>query len=102
LGPAGVAWATLVAAVIALAVLIFFVMRGIQEVRIRLWSFVAQGLFVPFVPFLPLCLWIAVRDLCSESFPIPSGFAFVLTTVLSLLTVALIKRGIDGAQRLRN
>ncbi len=101
LGPIGVALATLIAAVIALTVFVFSVMRRVEEVRIGGWIFVYQGMILPFAPFLPLCLWIVLRDHCTSTLPIPSGFAFVLTTALSLLTVALIKRGIGGAQRMK-
>jgi len=100
LGPSGVAWATLIAAIIAMGTLIFAVIYRIAELRINRWSFISQGMLIPLVPFLPLFVWLAIRGWCIRSFSITNRIEVAPTILLCLLTVALIKRGIEGAQRL--
>ncbi len=50
------AWATLIAASIALVIMTFFVMRRVHEVRVKCDMFIRQGILPTLLPFLPLCI----------------------------------------------
>jgi O-antigen/teichoic acid export membrane protein len=61
IGPIGVAWATLVAAVIAVAIVAFAVLPKIRCLSIDSGSFLWQGLGIPLLPYLPVFLILLCR-----------------------------------------
>jgi O-antigen/teichoic acid export membrane protein len=54
IGPIGVAWATLVAAVIAVAIVVFAVLPKIRQLSIGSASFLWQGIGIPLLPYIPV------------------------------------------------
>lgn len=101
IGPAGVAWATLVAALIALAITIFFVMPRIREFSIATSMFVRQGIVLPLLPFLPLCIWLLCRGWYSRAVQASGIFAALPVTAVILLTIVFVIRGVIGAKLLK-
>ncbi|MGP8173716.1 MAG: hypothetical protein ACLP7O_04105 [Terracidiphilus sp.] len=100
IGATGVAWATLVAALIAVSFTIFFVMPRVREVRVESSVFVWQGILVPLLPFLPLCIWLLGRGWYARAVQATGLFAAMPTIVIIVLTVLLVSRGVIGARRL--
>jgi O-antigen/teichoic acid export membrane protein len=101
IGPAGVAWATLIAASIALVITIFFVMRRVHEFRLERSTFIRQGILVPLLPFLPLCICLLCRGWFARVTQATGLFATLPMIVMMLLTVLLVIRGVTGARRLK-
>lgn len=58
IGPLGVAWATLIAALIAVSIVIFVVVPRIHELSIGSGLFLWEGIGIPLLPFLPVCAWV--------------------------------------------
>jgi O-antigen/teichoic acid export membrane protein len=54
IGPVGVAWATLIAAGIAVAIVVFAVLPKIRQLSIGSRSFLWQGLGIPLLPYIPM------------------------------------------------
>jgi len=100
LGPVGVAWATLVASMIALTICIIFVMPLITEVRINGRVFVWQGILAPLLSFLPVWIWLLCRDWYERTVQNTGIFAALPMSFVILLTIVLVSRGIAGARRL--
>jgi O-antigen/teichoic acid export membrane protein len=63
IGPIGVAWATLVAAVIAVTIVVFAVLPTIRYLSIDSRSFLWQGIGIPAVPYLPVFTVLLCRAL---------------------------------------
>ncbi len=61
-GPIGVAWATLVAALIAVAIVTFAVLPKIRDLSMNGRSFLWQGLGIPLLPYLPVFIVLLCRD----------------------------------------
>jgi O-antigen/teichoic acid export membrane protein len=102
IGPAGVAWATLVAALIALIITIIFVMPRVHEISVSGYKFVRQGILIPILPFLPLCFWMLYRRWYEGAAqPIGQGATLSLTVVI-LLTIVLVSQGVSGARRMKS
>jgi O-antigen/teichoic acid export membrane protein len=68
IGPAGVAWATLAAASIAIGMTILIVMPRVKEVYVSRRLFVWQGILLPLLPFLPICIWMFFRRWGEDEF----------------------------------
>jgi len=101
IGPAGVAWATLVAALIALTISILFVMPRIQEISVSGYNFIRQGVLIPILPFLPLCLWLLYRR-WYEPAPQSIGLGSALSlAAVTLLTIVFLSHGVAGARRMK-
>jgi O-antigen/teichoic acid export membrane protein len=83
IGPAGVAWATLIGALIALTITFFFVMPQVHEVSIGSGMFIWQGILMPLLPFLPFCVWMLCRSWYEGYFQ-PSTLGRWLPLALSL------------------
>jgi O-antigen/teichoic acid export membrane protein len=99
IGPAGVAWATMIAASIALIITILFVMRRVHELSINWRTFMRQGILIPLLPFLPICIWM-LFDGWYRRVVQTTPFAALPLTVFILLTVLFVSRGVTGARRL--
>ena len=99
IGPAGVAWATLIAASIALMITIFTVMPRIPEIDIRRRIFVSQGILLPSVSFLPFCLWLFCRSWFATVLPAMGIFTAFPATLVVLLTIVLVGRDIAALRR---
>ncbi len=84
IGPTGVAWATLIAAFIALSISIMFVMHRVHEVRISGRTFIWQSIVLPVLPFLPVCAWI-LCDGWYEGYFRPSNFGKWSPRILFLI-----------------
>jgi O-antigen/teichoic acid export membrane protein len=100
IGPAGVAWATLVAASIAIAITIFVVMPRVKEVCVSRGLFIWQGIFMPLLPFLPVCLWMLCRGWYGREVHVTGVFTALPVTIVIILTIVFIGRGVAGARRL--
>lgn len=87
IGPTGVAWATLTAAVLALGIVIFYVLPRIRELRLNGVSFIWQGAGVPFAPFALFCFWMACRGWIDAHLP---RVATVRWIPYSLLLAAIV------------
>lgn len=87
IGPLGVAWATLVAAVIALSIIVFWILPHVTELSISRKEFFLQGILIPFLPALPLCLWMVYRVWIEETFSTsPLSQTLSLVVVLTVTT----------------
>jgi len=93
-GPTGVAWATLIAACIALTFTVFFVLQRVQEVSISSIIFVRQGIIIPLLPFLPICIWIACRGWVEDHAEIVASSRGYLLMFLLAMTTLLASQGI--------
>lgn len=62
LGAAGVAWATLIAAIAAVFAVVYYVMPSVKKIQIDRILFVRQCMLAPLVPFLPVIAWVALRN----------------------------------------
>lgn len=100
IGPAGVAWATLIAALMALAITVVFVMPRIKEVNVVSGKFIWQGVLLPLLPFLPAFLWMLCRDWYAKSVHATGALAILPPAVVIILTIGFISRGIGEARRL--
>jgi O-antigen/teichoic acid export membrane protein len=100
LGPAGVAAATFIAALIALTITISVVMHQVPEITLSRSLFVWQGIIVPFMPFLPFCIWMLCRSWYVRVVQTDGAYAILPTSVVILLTTVFVVRGISGARRL--
>jgi len=99
IGPTGVAWATLIAASIAIAVTIFFVIPRVQELDIRRGMFVWQGVVLPLIPFLPVGLWLAWRHWSHRATAARGMIAILVEGLVVLLTITLVSLGIAGTRQ---
>jgi O-antigen/teichoic acid export membrane protein len=100
IGPTGVAWATLIAAFIALTVTIAFVLQRVREISISRSDFIRQGIVAPFLPFLPICVWILCRNWIGIFARATGTFATLSAAGMSVLTILLIGWRISGTWRL--
>lgn len=100
IGPAGVAWATLIAAVMSLSVIIIFVVPRITELSLDRQTFIRQGIIVPVLPSLPLCGWLLCRGWIENHFqPSPFGRWFPSVLLLAVtvgLTLGGVRRTFQG------
>jgi len=99
IGPAGVAWATLGAASVALCITISVVMPRVKEFSVNGRIFVREGILTPLLPFIPVCVW----TLCRGSHEIRSRasgvFSALPMTLVILLTITLVGWTMAGARR---
>jgi O-antigen/teichoic acid export membrane protein len=93
-GPTGVAWATLIAACIALTFMIFLVLHRVLEVDITSRIFVRQGIVIPLLPFLPICIWIVCRGWVEDHAAIVASSRWYLLILLLATTTLLASQGI--------
>jgi O-antigen/teichoic acid export membrane protein len=100
IGPTGVAWATLIAASIALAITIVVVMPRAREIYVDRGLFVWQGMLIPLFPFLPVCIWILFRGWYERSTHLAGTLAIVPTVVVVVMTIAFVGWGAAGVRRL--
>jgi O-antigen/teichoic acid export membrane protein len=99
LGPLGVAWATLIAAAIAISVTVFFVVPRVEVLSIRRSKFIFEGVLVPTLPFLPICIWLVARDWYVRVFPASGVHANWLAVLLMLVTMVLVGRDVAALHR---
>lgn len=100
IGPAGVAWATLAAASIALMITILIVMPRSKEVGVSRRSFVWQGILIPLLPFLPICIWMLCLGWYERATHAVGAIAVVPTCVIVLLTIVFVGFGAARVRRL--
>jgi O-antigen/teichoic acid export membrane protein len=100
IGPTGVAWATLIAAFIALTITITFVLQRVREISISRSDFIRQGIVTPFLPFVPVCGWILFRSWIGGIASATSRLAPLPAAGMSLLTIVLVSWSIASARRL--
>ena len=100
IGPTGVAWATLIAAFIALTITITFVLQRVREVTISRTDFIRQGIVAPFLPFLPVWVWILCRVWIGGFAQATGTFAPLPAAGMSLLTIVLVSWSMAAARRL--
>jgi len=98
IGAVGVAWATLIAALIGLAVITFGVLPRIRELSISPSRFIQQGIIIPFLPFVPFCLWVLWRHWYESRTNLANVFSIVSASLVLLLTISLLHRGINGVR----
>lgn len=99
MGAAGVAWATLIAAVIGICVGIGTILPRVKVVQIAPRLFLEQGVLLPLLVFLPAVLWIAVRLIFREEMALHAGLSGGMTAVVAVATLLLRRRGIGEARR---
>ena len=90
IGPVGVAWATLVAASVALGITIAIVMPRVKECSLNNRLFVREGILGPLLPFIPIFIWLLCRSSDEIESRAPAAFSAVPMTLVVLLTVAWI------------
>jgi O-antigen/teichoic acid export membrane protein len=98
IGSVGVAWATLIAALIGFAIITWVVLPRIRELSITSGMFIQQGIVIPFLPFLPFCLWMVWHHWFGSSHNSGSAFDFLPESLLLLLTIALVTKGMAGVR----
>jgi O-antigen/teichoic acid export membrane protein len=98
IGAPGVAWATLIAALIGLGIIIVVVLPRIRELSITSGIFIQQGIVIPFLPFLPFCLWMVWHHWFGSSHNTSGAFDFLPESLLLLLTIVLVAKGIAGGR----
>jgi O-antigen/teichoic acid export membrane protein len=89
IGPAGVAWATLIAAVIAVSIIVLFILPRISELRISRRKFL-HGILIPLFSALPLCVWLLGQswiDDNSQLLPLSRRFALISVVLLTTLLI---------------
>ena len=97
-GAAGVAWATLIAALVGLGIIIWVVLPRVRELSITGRMFIQQGIVIPFLPFLPFCVWMSWRHLYGGSNTSGSALNFLPESMVLLLTIVLVAKGISGVR----
>ncbi len=100
IGPAGVAWATLIAALIGLAIITFVILPRIHELTISNGMFIRQGIVIPLLPFLPFCIWMLGDHWYGRASQLRGTFDLLPQSLVLLLTILLVSRGIIGVRRL--
>jgi len=95
IGSTGVAWATLTAAVLAQAIVAFYVLPRIRELSLRSASFLWQGAGAPFAPFVPFCVWMVARSWMEVHLPSVATIRWIPY----LLLLAAIGLSWNGVQR---
>ena len=98
IGPTGVAWATLAAAALALAITFVSVLPRIPQLVITAKGLIWEGVLVPMGPFVPLGTWMCLRGFLDSHVHLPAAgqrilLPLLLTTTI-LLTAASIRRTI--------
>ncbi len=97
IGSPGVAWATLIAAAVALAMQTFIVMPSVVEISLDRKQWATRGILQPLLALLAPMIWLAFRGWYEEQFR-PSELGRVLPLVISLLiAIWLISAGIRSA-----
>jgi len=99
-GPVGVAWATLIAAAIAVTVTILWVIPQTHEVRIDVRSFVSHGIILPLTCLIPFLLWLVLRAWYRRTIQI--GGEVLPVAIVLLLTTILVYRGVVSTQRVKS
>jgi O-antigen/teichoic acid export membrane protein len=83
LGPVGVAWATLIAALVALALQVLVVIPRVKEISLDRKLFVSRGIVQPVLALLAPMIWLALRGWYEGCFQ-PSLLGRALPAVFSL------------------
>jgi O-antigen/teichoic acid export membrane protein len=97
-GPAGVAWATLIAALLGLGVITLAVIPRIRELSITSGMFIQQGIVIPLLPFLPFFLWIAWHHSYGSRNESGNPFYSLPESMALLLTMVLVAKGIANVR----
>ncbi|QNI31580.1 hypothetical protein H7849_21305 [Alloacidobacterium dinghuense] len=62
IGAVGVAWATLIAAAVAIAMQVVLIMQWAHEIKMNRSTFAWEGIVQPVLAFSPLILWLVFRE----------------------------------------
>jgi len=87
-------------AFIALTITITFVLQRVREVTISRTDFIRQGIVAPFLPFLPVWVWILCRVWIGGFAQATGTFAPLPAAGMSLLTIVLVSWSMVAARRL--
>jgi O-antigen/teichoic acid export membrane protein len=99
IGATGVAWATLVAASVALMIVVFVVLPRITALAINGKVFIMQGIVIPLLPFTFVFVWICVRHWYEMNTHAGGILSSLPDVVVFILTIALLSRSIKMASR---
>lgn len=101
IGPTGVAWATLVAAAVALMIIILIIMPRVRDVDLASLTFLRHGVLLPLLAFLPYGMWLLWRLLLGSFMASLRMTDIVALCLISLFVTVLVSRGIIGARRMQ-
>ena len=97
-GAEGVAWATLVASIAAVALLVWRVMGSVRELGLSRAMFVRKVVLMPVLVFLPVLAWVAMR---AAGVAVAAPLHMVLPVVSCLATMLLLMAAVFRMRRMR-
>jgi len=81
-----------------LGIIIWVVLPRVRELSITGRMFIQQGIVIPFLPFLPFCVWMIWHHLYGGSNTSGSALNFLPESMVLLLTIVLVAKGISGVR----
>jgi O-antigen/teichoic acid export membrane protein len=102
IGPSGVAWATLIAALFGLSIITFAIVPRIRELKISNDIFLREGIIVPLLPFMPCFVWIFWHHWHGRVSQPRVLSNILIESLILLLTIVLVSKEIAGVRRINS